>query len=370
MDRYLAGWCALLLSPAGRLVLINAVLDVLPSYAMGALKLPRKVVTALDSLRWAFLWNAADRASGAQCLVAWDRVCRAKAEGGLGVHDLASQNDLLLLKVLHRLHTLPCSRWASWVWASLGECLLLDAHGSTLAGEHCTHLRSLVPLYRSLSRVVIGDGRTTAFWEDHWLPCGPLRCAFPALASHTFTEVSVWAVRTLGLDAVLVPRLSVATSRERLLLLPPIERGGTGAGATDHRSLVLCAKPKGQLTSSGVYSLLRLGGEVAENAAFLWSSPAPSRVRFFSWLLTLKRIHTRDNLLKKHIVEPCNAGCPDCGSALETPDHLIFGCPFAQAFWSALHLSTTGATVRALHHFDVSGAVGAASPHAFALLCC
>jgi hypothetical protein len=40
VDKYLAGWKATLLSPAGRVVLINAVLDGLPTYAMGALFLP------------------------------------------------------------------------------------------------------------------------------------------------------------------------------------------------------------------------------------------------------------------------------------------------------------------------------------------
>jgi hypothetical protein len=39
-DWYLARWRALLLSPVGRLVLVNAVLDSLPTYAMAALRLP------------------------------------------------------------------------------------------------------------------------------------------------------------------------------------------------------------------------------------------------------------------------------------------------------------------------------------------
>ena len=48
VDKYLSGWRALLLSYGGRIVLINAVLDALPAFAMGALALPPGVVTALD----------------------------------------------------------------------------------------------------------------------------------------------------------------------------------------------------------------------------------------------------------------------------------------------------------------------------------
>jgi hypothetical protein len=64
-DRYLSRWRAVLLSAGGRLVLINAVLDALPTYAMAAMPLPPAVVKALDALRRAFLWAAAERVSGA-----------------------------------------------------------------------------------------------------------------------------------------------------------------------------------------------------------------------------------------------------------------------------------------------------------------
>ena len=84
-DRYLSGWRAVLLSAGGCIVLINAVLDSLPTYVMSAMLLPPAVVQALDTMRRAFLWNAAERATGAQCLVAWDSVCRPKGEGGLGI---------------------------------------------------------------------------------------------------------------------------------------------------------------------------------------------------------------------------------------------------------------------------------------------
>lgn len=104
MDKYLAGWRARLLFPAGRLVLINAVLDALPTYAMAAMLLPPAVIKALDALRRSFLWNGAERATGAQCLITWERVCWSKEDGGLGVRDLETHNMCLLLKMIHRLH--------------------------------------------------------------------------------------------------------------------------------------------------------------------------------------------------------------------------------------------------------------------------
>jgi hypothetical protein len=95
VDKYLSGWCALLLSSAGRIVLLNAVLDALPTFAMGALELPPALLRAIEALRRAFLWNAADWPSGAKCLVAWDAVCHPKHEGGLGIKSLAAKNECL-----------------------------------------------------------------------------------------------------------------------------------------------------------------------------------------------------------------------------------------------------------------------------------
>jgi hypothetical protein len=69
-DRYLAGWQSSLLNYMGRAVLVNAVLDSQLVYAMSALS---------------FLWNGDNSASPAQSLIAWERVCLSKEQGGLGI---------------------------------------------------------------------------------------------------------------------------------------------------------------------------------------------------------------------------------------------------------------------------------------------
>lgn len=74
-DRYLSGWRASLLNRSGRLVLVNAVLNSLPVYGMGALQLSPSVVDAIDKRRRAFLWAGAEKVTGAQCLVIWTKAC-------------------------------------------------------------------------------------------------------------------------------------------------------------------------------------------------------------------------------------------------------------------------------------------------------
>ena len=80
---------------------------------MGAMLLPPGVCAAIDAKRRAFLWSCSDRASGAQCLIAWENVYELKEDGGLGgVKRLETQNAALLLKLIHRLHHPGYSAWA------------------------------------------------------------------------------------------------------------------------------------------------------------------------------------------------------------------------------------------------------------------
>jgi len=98
-DRFLAGWKARLLSYGGRIVLVNAVLGSLPIYYMSSILLPKSVCEILGAKRRAFLWTGEDACSGANCLVAWDRVCRARECGGLGIKSLANMNHCMLMKL-------------------------------------------------------------------------------------------------------------------------------------------------------------------------------------------------------------------------------------------------------------------------------
>jgi hypothetical protein len=122
------------------------------------------VLAALDRLRRAFLWAATDKVSGAKCLVSWEQVCRPKNEGGLGVCSIPTQNSCLLIKLLHRLHCATDESWPRWVWgAQAGLPLEIDGADTALLGAHWTSLCRLLPLYRGISRVKLGDGVRTAF---------------------------------------------------------------------------------------------------------------------------------------------------------------------------------------------------------------
>ena len=184
VDKQLAGWKATLLNHAGRLVLLNAVLDGMPAHLMSALLLPAGTVDALDKRRRAFLWSGQDKVHGSQCLITWDKVCISKQDGGLGVKQISVQNACLMLKLLHRLHHPAGSSWATWARRHV------DVHTleGDVQGAHWDAIRFLLPAYRQITRVAVHDGVATAFWEDCWSGDAPLCSSFPVLYSHVLNH--------------------------------------------------------------------------------------------------------------------------------------------------------------------------------------
>jgi hypothetical protein len=86
------------------------------------------------------------------------------------------------MKLVHRAHDATTSAWgAHWIDMEFGG--LLASPNTTADGVHLTSLRrlALLPDYRVLTTVEVGDGKTTSFWHDCWTVAGPLADAYPAL---------------------------------------------------------------------------------------------------------------------------------------------------------------------------------------------
>nr|XP_051182879.1 uncharacterized protein LOC127296717 [Lolium perenne] len=118
-----------------------------------------------------------------------------------------------------------------------------------------------------------------------------------------------------------------------------LERVSTAIHLTegvDVRKLPLCGRAGGRLQTASLYRLCNYGGVLDEHHDFVWLSCAPSKVKFFGWLLVKNRIQCRANLLRKGIIALADSGCPICPASSETAGHILFGCPFAQNFWSAI----------------------------------
>lgn len=90
-------WTTRLLSFAGRLKLINFVLQSLTVYWISSLPLPLIVANTTDKMFRNFLWTRNTRNKGF-CTIKWEETCLPKAKGGLGIRSLADINQEFMLK--------------------------------------------------------------------------------------------------------------------------------------------------------------------------------------------------------------------------------------------------------------------------------
>jgi hypothetical protein len=102
-------------SSGGHLTLTKSVLSALPAHILACIKAPKWFYKEIDNRRRGYFWTGQSSASGGQCKIAWDIVCRPIEEGGLNIKNLKIQNICLLLKFIHKLHTSNISPWTKWI---------------------------------------------------------------------------------------------------------------------------------------------------------------------------------------------------------------------------------------------------------------
>jgi hypothetical protein len=178
------------------------------------------------------------------------------------------KNESLQLKLVHRLHADRDAPWPRWAWNAAAGC--------TPTGHHWSALEKLMPIYRSITTSVVGDGRRTAFWLDAWLDKRSLCSLFPALFCHTVdVGSSVMDVMGRGVRAALVPRLTVCgeTQLQSLLALlgGVVLRGDT----PDVRSLSRCKRKDGSFDAAAYYQLRTWGASMPHSMTLSGTTTPP-----------------------------------------------------------------------------------------------
>jgi hypothetical protein len=94
--------------------------------------------------------------------VAWEKNCRPKQQGGLGVLNLDIQNKTLLLKNVHKLFNREDTPWVNLIWNTYYANGVVP--GQRLEGSFWwrAHLK-LLDSYKAISRCNLGDGKSALF---------------------------------------------------------------------------------------------------------------------------------------------------------------------------------------------------------------
>lgn len=81
--KVLQQWKGKLFSAGGKEILIKAVVQALPTYAMGCFQLPKSICTTLGSMVANFWWGYSDHGAKIHW-TNWKQICQPKGSGGLG----------------------------------------------------------------------------------------------------------------------------------------------------------------------------------------------------------------------------------------------------------------------------------------------
>jgi hypothetical protein len=179
-----------MLSKAGKEILIKAVAQAIPTFAMGCFDLTRGLCDKINSMIAKFWWSQRDKDNKMHWL-SWDKLTQAKEEGGLGFRDIHAFNMAMLAKQAWRLLINPdslCARILAAGYFPGGE--LLKAKLKTNMSYTWRSVLSGLNLLKKGIIWRVGDGINIRIWEDKWLPRDQARRPFTPRGHNLLTYVS------------------------------------------------------------------------------------------------------------------------------------------------------------------------------------
>ncbi|KAG7567714.1 Ribonuclease H domain [Arabidopsis thaliana x Arabidopsis arenosa] len=333
----LAGWKSRSLSLAGRITLTKAVLSSIPVHSMSAILLPASTLGSLDKLSKNFLWGSTMEKKK-QHLLSWKKVCRPKAEGGLGLRPAQDMNKALVAKVGWRLIQDKTSLWARVLRSKYKVGEVQDPSWLKPKSSWSSTWRSIgVGLREVVARGigwVPGDGKIIRFWVDRWLLEKPLLEFVTGTLpddEKAKTAEKYWMLGA-GWDMVKLSHFLPLNVTRRLFSVVLHDFPGT------RDELSWKGNPDGQFTVGSAYALLK--PEMEDRPCMerfykrLWRLVAPERVRVFIWLVSHQVIMTNAERVRRHVGE--SAVCPVCNGADESIIHVLRDCPAMSGLWRRL----------------------------------
>lgn len=139
---------------AGRLILLKHIQYALPTYSLMIMAYTRHGYQKLEAICREFLLGYSIEGKSKHRLVAWEKIVRPFAQGGLGIHPFSSFAQTLKLQKITKLLQQHPIKWVSIVEASLQKSLRhgLLGHPSIIGlpkNIYCWVLQSIssIPLF-------------------------------------------------------------------------------------------------------------------------------------------------------------------------------------------------------------------------------
>jgi len=117
----------------------------------------------VDNYRKHSLWRGADIHDRKPSKAAWELVCLPKDEGGLGVLNLQTQNESLLLKNLHKFYNRFDIPWVNLIWERYCSSGSLPSSTKLQGSFWWKDILRILDSFKGMAMANIGDGLSCLF---------------------------------------------------------------------------------------------------------------------------------------------------------------------------------------------------------------
>ncbi|KAK3188605.1 hypothetical protein Dsin_028166 [Dipteronia sinensis] len=322
------GWSEKLLSVGGKEILIKAVIQSIPTYAMTLFRLPKTLILEIHRLCNRFWWGSTDNDRKIHWC-SWSRLCRHKLDGGLGFRDLEAFNRALLANQCWRILKGPNTLAAK----VLKGCYFKN--NSFLAAKS---RQDASFIWKSLCwgkevlekglRWRVGDGKSIHIYSDKWIPRQSTFKILSLPSLSTSATVDQLFSPSGGWDDRLIER-SFSVDDTTAIKGIPVGSGSCGD------SLIWHYNENGKFNVKSGYWVARnmevhassSNSGVSTNNSWwkkLWNLKIPLKIKIFIWKGCFDWIPTLSNLLSRKL--PVEDRCPMCRTVGETTLHALWDC--------------------------------------------
>ncbi|KAE8732108.1 hypothetical protein F3Y22_tig00002237pilonHSYRG00293 [Hibiscus syriacus] len=328
----LQGWSARSLSFAGRVTLAKSVLMAISTYFMQTCRFPSKVYHDIEKIVRHFIWTSNDQSRGIP-IVSWDSLSQPRHNGGLDIRRLQQYNSAFLMKLFFAV----ASNTETYFIKLLRQKYKVTSMcPPSIMRLNCSYLwRSLSKVWDNFHSFIswsVGDGASTRFWHDNWLP--------------KLGRLSNWKQESITIEDNLMvcdvsqsnsswnwnfirQTLQPSTFQHILNVQPPNPNANTDRCSWFHGK-------NGEFSVKSAYNLItkELWNHTDVKWIKLWRLPIPERIKHFLWISYRDRLLTNVNRCERNLTD--DPLCQICVSVNETLLHVLRDCKQTASLWQLI----------------------------------
>lgn len=340
--RKVQGWKEKMLSTAGKEILIKAVAQAVPVFAMACFDLTKTLCNQISEMICRYWWSNMDKEHKIHW-VSREHMMLPKKDGGLGFRDLHVFNRAMLARQAWRLANAPnslCARVLSAKYYPSGQIIrAVPKDGMSYSW------RSILKGVQLLREGVIwriGNGEKVNIWNDPWIPRGKSRKpATPQRRNVILHKVSELINPVDGdWDEDLIKQTFNEKDAEEILQIP-ISEGNEDwlAWHFDKRGLfsVKSAYRVAIETDArkSIHGIASASGTTADHLPYewekIWRLPLPAKILHFLWRMARNSLPLRQKLIQRGV--KADPWCPVCLRTDEDGGHTFFKCKPVKHIW-------------------------------------